>query len=94
MRIAGRETLEDLVRAHADVRAWIENWIVDTEGARWRTPREIKNAYASARFLADNVVIFNVKGNRYRLEVLVAYNAGVVMVHRAGTHAGYTKRMA
>ena len=94
MRIAGRERLEDFVRAHADVRTWIENWIVDTESARWRTPRDIKNAYASASFLADNVVIFNVKVNRYRLEVLLAYNAGVVVVRWAGTHAEYTKRMA
>ena len=94
MRIAGREKLDDFVRAHADARAWIENWIADTEKARWRMPRDIKSDYASASFLANNVVIFNVKGNHYRLEVLVAYNAGVAMIRWAGTHAQYTKRMA
>lgn len=93
MRIAGREKLDDFVRAHADARAWIENWIADTGKARWHTPRDIKNDYASASFLANNVVNFNVKGNHYRLEVLVAYNAGVAMIRWAGTHARYTKRM-
>lgn len=47
------------MRAHADARAWAENWIADIEKAKWRTPRDIKNSYASASFLAGNVVIFN-----------------------------------
>ena len=94
MRIAGREKLDDFVRAHADARAWIENWIADTEKAHWRMPRDIKSDYASASFLTNNVAIFNVKGNHYRLEVLVACNAGIAMIRWAGTHAQYTKRMA
>ena len=94
MRIAGREKLDDFVCAHADARAWIENWIADTEKALWRTSRDIKNSYASASFLAGNVVIFNVKGNHYRLEVLIAYNTGVVVIRWAGTHAQYTKRIS
>jgi len=94
MRLVGRETLDEFTNAHADARAWIENWIADVEAARWRTPQEIKESYASASFLASRVVIFNVKGNRYRLEVQVAYNTGVVVVKWAGTHAEYTKRMS
>ena len=93
MRIARREKLDDFVRAHADARAWIENWFADTDKARWRIPRDIKSDYPSASFPANNVVIFYVKGNHYRLEVLVAYNAGVAMIRWVGTHAQYTKRM-
>jgi len=48
--------------------------------------------YISASFLAERIVIFNVKGNRYRLEVQVAYNSGLVIVRWAGTHAEYMKR--
>lgn len=94
MRLVGRSTLDEFVSAHADARAWIENWIADTEAARWRTPQDIKNSYASASFLAERIVIFNVKGNRYRLEVQVAYNTGVVVVRWAGTHADYTRRFS
>ena len=93
MRIAGRQQLDDFVSVHADTRSWIENWIADTEKAAWRTPQDIKSAYASASFLGGNVVIFNVKGNHYRLEVLVSYNTGVVVVRWVGTHAQYSKRM-
>lgn len=93
MLLVGRDRLDEFTKAHADVRAWIENWIADVEAARWRTPQDIKDRYASASILAGRVVIFNVKGNRYRLQVQVAYNTGVVVVKWAGTHAQYTKRM-
>jgi mRNA interferase HigB len=93
MRLVGREQLDEITKAHADVRAWIENWIADVEAVRWRTPQDIKESYASASFLADGIVIFNVRGNRYRLEAQVAYNTGVVVVRGAGTHADYTKRL-
>lgn len=93
MRIVGRQKLDEFVRSHVDTRSWIENWIADTEKAHWRTPQDIKNHYASASFLGGNVVIFNVKGNQYRLEVLLTYNSCVVVVRWAGTHAEYSKRM-
>ena len=92
MLIVGRQKLHDFVGAHADARSWIENWIADTEQAKWRTPQDIKNAYASASFLGENVVIFNVKGNHYRLVVQVTYNTHIVVVRWGGTHAEYTKR--
>ncbi len=93
MRLVGRENLDEFTKTHADARAWIENWIADVESARWRTPQDIKDSYASASFLADRIVIFNVKGSRYRLQVQVAYNTGIVVIKWAGTHAEYTKRM-
>ena len=92
MRIAGRDKLDEFSGAHTDARPWIENWIADAGAAVWKSPQDIKSNYASASFLAGNVVIFNVKGNRFRLEVLVAYNTGIVVVRWAGTHAEYTKR--
>ena len=93
MKIVGREKLDEFSSAHADARSWIDIWIADTEASPWKTPQDIKGNYASASFLAKNIVIFNVKGNRYRLEVLVAYNTGIVVVRWVGTHAEYTKRM-
>jgi mRNA interferase HigB len=92
MRIAGRERLEPFCRKHADTRVWIERWLADVELAVWRKPQDIRNQYASASFLADNVVIFNVKGNAYRLEVAVAYRTGTVSIRWAGTHREYDER--
>lgn len=92
MQIAGRDKLDAFSSTYTDARAWIENWVADAEAALWRTPQDIKRNYASASFLADNIVIFNVKGNHYRMEVRVAYKTGIVVVRWAGTHAEYTKR--
>lgn len=60
---------------------------------RWEGLQDIKDSYVAASFLPDNLVIFNVKGNRYRLEVQIAYRTGVVVIRWIGTHAEYTKRM-
>jgi len=92
MRIAGRERLERFCRKHADARAWIEHWLADVESSVWRTPREVRNRFASASFLPGGVVIFNVRGNAYRLEVAVAYRTGTVLVLWAGTHREYDER--
>ena len=93
MLISGRDILDSFAGAHADARPWIEIWIADTAMAKWRTPLDVKVSYSSASFLPGNVVILNVKGNKYRMELQLAYNTGVVIVRWVGTHASYTKRM-
>jgi mRNA interferase HigB len=92
MRIVGRERVQLFCATHADARAWVERWLADVELAVWATPQHIRNQYASASFLADGVVIFNVGGNAYRLEVAVAYRAATVSIRWAGTHREYDER--
>ena len=92
MRIVGRNKLDEFCHAHADSQGWCSNWIADTNSVRWQTPQDIKSRYASASFLAENRVIFNVKGNKYRMEVQVAYNTGIIIIQWIGTHAEYMKR--
>ena len=92
MRIVGRQKLDDFVRAHADARGWIENWLVDVEKLIWRTPQDVRLRYSSVSLLGDNIVIFNVKGNEYRLEVSIAYKTAIVVILWIGTHAEYDKR--
>jgi mRNA interferase HigB len=92
MKIVGRERLDAFSKKHADARNWIRSWLSETEGVDWKTPQELKKRYASASFLSGNRVVFNVKGNDYRLEVVVAYKTGVVSVRWIGTHAEYDQR--
>ena len=93
MRVLGREKLAEFCDKHADCRKWIANWLADASASRWKTSHDIKARYSSASFLSKNIVIFNVRGNEYRMEVQVAYNVGVVTVKWLGTHDQYTKRM-
>lgn len=92
MKVLDRERLDQFCRKHAEARSWIEKWLADVETAAWATPQDIRRRYASASFLPGGVVIFNVKGNSYRMEVTVAYRTGVVNVEWAGTHGEYDER--
>lgn len=92
MRIVGRERLYAFCAKHADARQWVEAFLHETESLSWVMPQDIKDRFATASFLHGNVVIFNVRGNNYRLEVHVAFRSGVVTVLWVGTHAEYDQR--
>ena len=62
------------------------------QAAQWRGPQDIKNRYPTASFLAEHRVIFNIKGNTYRLVVKARYRYGVVLIEWIGTHAEYDKQ--
>ena len=91
MKVVGRELLDDFSRGHADARSQIASWLYEVEDAEWQTPNDIKQRYSHASFVADNRVIFNLKGNKYRIDVKVSYKIQVVMIVRVGTHAEYDK---
>ena len=57
--------------------------------ATWKKPTDIKERYRNASILENRRVVFNVKGNDFRLVVAVAYRIGVVYVQFVGTHAQY-----
>lgn len=92
MRIVGREKLISFCSAHGEARKWGASWVSEAEAADWASPQAIKDRYPAASFLAGNMVIFNVRGNAYRLEVAVAYQTGAVRIVWAGTHAQYDRR--
>ena len=79
-------------KTHADSRGQLDAWQTDVERESWKTPHDIKRRYRSADFLADNRVIFDIKGNSYRLVVKVRYQNGLVVVEWVGTHAEYSKK--
>ena len=69
----------------------MEAWYNDAVRAQWKSPTDIKQIYRNASFLSDNRVVFNVKGNDYRLVVKVHYNRQRIYVRFVGTHAEYDK---
>ena len=92
MKIVGRELLTVFKTKYSDAQNWIEAWVAEVESAQWEKPQNIRDRYASASFLAENIIIFNVKGNHYRLEVKVSYKTETVLVRWIGTHEEYTRR--
>ena len=66
-------------------------WYALASRSQWRSPSDIKEAYRNASFTANNRVVFNIKGNDYRLVVLARYDKGLLFVKFVGTHAQYDK---
>ena len=91
MKVTGRDKLKGFMSKHTDAEKWLSAWLYEAQEANWNTPGCIKAKYKSASFLKDNVVIFNVKGNKYRMKCTVAYDAKVVVIDWVGTHAEYSK---
>ncbi len=77
---------------HPDCRSWIGNWIFDVSAVSWNSLNDLKERYPSASILAENIVIFNVKGNSYRLSVQIAVKTQIVVVKWIGTHAEYDSK--
>jgi mRNA interferase HigB len=91
MRIISRKTLSDYWEAHRDVEDALEAWFAEAEHAAWHTPADIKQRYPSVDPVGNNRMVFNIKGNHYRLVVKIHYNVGFVYIRFIGTHAEYDK---
>ncbi|MBX2982346.1 MAG: type II toxin-antitoxin system HigB family toxin [Flavobacteriales bacterium] len=96
MRIIAKGTIERYGREHADALEPLRSWYSIAKNSQWSTPEDIKRLFASASFLAGNRVVFNIKGNSYRLVVKVTYKRpamkhGIVYIIRILTHAAYNK---
>jgi mRNA interferase HigB len=91
MRIVPKKTLLDFIQKRARAEQALQSWFAEASKAKWKIPQDIKDVYASASFVGGNRVVFNIKGNDFRLIVAVAYQLGVVYVKFVGTHAEYDK---
>jgi len=89
MRIIALSTLRLFWEKHPDAEMSLRNWYAEASRANWRTPADIKAAYRNASFTANNRVVFNVKGNDYRLVVAVHYDRGQMYVRFVGAHRQY-----
>ncbi len=87
MDVVGREVLEDFKLRHPDAQSQVDAWLLEAEETRWDTPHSVTKRYSTASILSENRVVFNVKGNSYRLLVRIAYRLGTVLVLKAGTYA-------
>lgn len=92
MKVLGRDKLTKFSQRHANAKKTLDAWFSEAEEATWKTTHDIKNRYSSADFISDNKVIFNIKGNHYRLVVRVRYQNGIAVVEWVGTHAEYDKK--
>ena len=91
MNIISKRGLVQFYEKHPQAKTPLEVWHQDAKKAEWKTPDDIKRVYSSASFLEDNRVVFNIKGNDYRLVVHIDYLRKIVRVKFIGTHSEYDK---
>jgi mRNA interferase HigB len=91
LRVIAKKTLRDFWIKHSDCEQQVKAWYQETSKASWEGPGNIKAEYPTASFLQNNRVVFNIKGNHYRLIVRINYNYKIVWIRFIGTHAQYDK---
>jgi len=91
MRIIALRVLRDFWSRHPDAETPLRSWYAVASRAEWRSPAEVKANYRNASFIANNRIVFNVKGNDYRLVVAVHYNRGMMFIRFVGTHREYDR---
>lgn len=97
MRVISRRTLNRFVEAlesnknRRPVQAALEAWYHEVRRATWKTPADVKRSYATASLVGSDRVVFNIKGNSYRLVVAVHYRRAIVFIKWFGSHAEYDR---
>jgi mRNA interferase HigB len=89
VRVFNRSTVKAFADAHADTRQPLFAWFAEVESATWGGPADIKARYPTAGFVNADRVIFNIKGNSYRVVVAIKYEFFAVYIRFIGTHAEY-----
>lgn len=91
MRIIALSTLREFWEKHPDAERPLKAWQAVTSHAQWKNPGDVKKDYLSASILENNRVVFNIKGNTYRLIVAFHYDKGRGFIRFVGTHADYDR---
>jgi len=91
MKIRNRALLDKFVKKHADSVKAMQRFIDIVEEAEWQNLTDIKNDFNSVDYITNERYVFDIKGNKYRIIVVIIFVGGVFSIRFAGTHAEYNK---
>lgn len=90
-RIVAKSTLREFWEKHADAEQYLKTWYDTVKNVQWFSPNDVKQTYINASILKNERVVFNIKGNSYRLIVKFNYEKQWAFIRFVGTHAEYDK---
>lgn len=90
-RIFSKSTLKDFWMKNPDSEQYLKTWFDTAMNANWKTPNEVKQTYANASILKDSRIVFNIKGNTYRLVAKFNFEKQWIFIRFIGTHSEYDK---
>ena len=97
MRVIARRTLRQFIESrkgykdHTALKAALDAWFDEARKARWRSTADVKRLYATASIVTADRIVFNIKGNDYRLVTAVDFEKGIVWIKWIGTHKEYDR---
>ena len=89
MRIIAKKTLVTFYTAYPDAKTALEEWYEKTESAEWDSFAQVKKTFKTADYVGNKRVVFNIRGNQYRLVALILFRIGMVYIRFIGTHKDY-----
>jgi mRNA interferase HigB len=90
-RIVSKRTLREFWVKHEDSKQYLETWYETVKGANWENPNDIKEFYSSVSILKNSRVVFNIKGNHYRLIAKINFDKKWLFIRFIATHKEYDK---
>lgn len=91
MRVIAKKILREFWEKHNDCEQQLKAWFQEASKAEWTTPNDIKAEYPSASIVGKDRIVFNIKGNAYRLIVKFNFDYQIAWIRFIGTHAAYDK---
>jgi len=91
MRVIAKGSLRSFWVKHKDSEQQLKAWYNEASKSRWKNINELKTNFPSASILSNNRIIFNIKGNNYRLNVNINFEYQIIWILFIGTHAEYDK---
>lgn len=91
MRIFTEQTLKVFIKKHPDSKTALQEWVTIVKQSNWTCFADIKDTFNSVDCIGNQRYIFNIKGNNYRLVVIVKFTIQFVYIRFVGTHAEYDK---
>ena len=91
MRVIAKKALVEFYAEYEDSETALEDWYEKTEHAEWNCFADVKRTFSSADYVGNNRIVFNIKGNQYRLIALVLFKIKMVYIRFIGPHKEYDK---
>ncbi len=88
-RIFAKSTLRRYWKKHADSEQYLKTWYETAINSDWRNPNDVKSTYANSSILKNSRMVFNIKGNSYRLVAKFNFKKQWIFIRFIGTHAEY-----
>lgn len=90
-RIVSKRAIKEFWDKYPDSKDYLKTWYQTVKGANWQNPNEVKSFYSTVSILKDSRVVFNIKGNSYRLVAKINYEKQWLFIRFVGTHKDYDK---